>query len=310
MKQGLWDERGQSKRGARTSQKTKGQLYVKNVSHMNMDISDKVDQGGIKGQKVKVGMEKAGPDTSEHKRKSIHHRRRKMVIRAGNDFGMEEEKGSEDSAQLLELEKHGSDKENSDKSEQRSSGGSFVDKPNPSARHRREGRSELLSYRTRSKRKADEVKVSEGQKSARTEEGLLSRLRQGLLRVGASRIRSQKEESNEDASSEASSDEEATPSSSSEGSDENTSADLSEDGEYSCFQRGLKKKTMARKTRAITGKNGRRSQSPAPSDEEVCSVCKVRSPTCLKWNIGETNVSFNLYSSVLLLFPVVGFLKT
>ncbi|KAH9542764.1 hypothetical protein CY35_13G024400 [Sphagnum magellanicum] len=273
VKQGLWDERRQSKRGAKTSQKTKGQLYVKKVSHMNMDNSDKVDQGGIKGQNMKVGMEKAGPDISEPQRKSIQHRRRKMVIRAGKDFGMEE-KRSADAAQLLELERHSSDKENSDKSEQRSSGGSFVDKLNPSARHRREGRSELLSYRTRSKRKADEVKVSEGQKSARTEEGLLSRLRQGLLRVGASRIRSQKEQSNEDESSEASSDEEATPSSSSEGSDENTSADPSEDGEDSCFQRGLKKKTMARKTRAIIGKNGRRSQSPAPSDEEVCSVCK------------------------------------
>ncbi len=46
------------------------------------------------------------------------------------------------------------------------------------------------------------------------------------------------------------------------------------------------------------------------SDEEVCLVCKVRAPTCLKSNIGETNVSFNLYSSVLLLFPVVGFLET
>jgi hypothetical protein len=138
----------------------------------------------------------------------------------------------------------------------------------------------------------------------------LSRLHQGLLRVGASRIRSQKEESNEDDSSGASSDEEAAPSSNSEGSDENTSADLCEDGEGSCFHRGLKKKTMLRKTRAKTGKNGRRSQSPAPSDEEVCLVCKVRAPTCLKWNIRETNVSFNLYSSVLLLFPVVDFLET
>jgi hypothetical protein len=217
---------------------------------MNMDISDKVDQGGIKGQKVKVGMEKAGPDTSEHKRKSIHHRRRKMVIRAGNDFGMEEEKGSEDSAQLLELEKHGSDKENSDKSEPSSSGGNFADKP--SARCCREGRSERLSYRTGSKRKADKVKVSEGQKSARTEQGPLSWFHQGLLRVGASRIRSQKEESSEDNSSGASSDEEGAPSSNSEGSDESTSADLSEDGEDSCFQRGLKKKTMLRKT----SKNG------------------------------------------------------
>jgi hypothetical protein len=149
---------------------------------------------------------------------------------------------------LLELEKHSADKENSDKSEPSSSGGNFADKPNPSARCRREGRSELLSYRTGSKRKAHEVKVSEGQKSARTEEGPLSRLHQGLLRVGASRISSQKEESNEDDSSGASSDEEAAPSSNSEGSDENTSADLSEDGEDSCFERGLKKKTMLRKT--------------------------------------------------------------
>jgi hypothetical protein len=128
-------------------------------------------------------MEKAGPDTSEPKKKSIQHRRRKMVIRAGKDSGMEEEKGSEDAAHLLELEKHSSDKENSDKSEPSSSGGNFADKPDPSARCRREGRSELLSYRTRSRRKADEVKVSEGQKSARTEEGPLSRLHQGLLRV-------------------------------------------------------------------------------------------------------------------------------
>jgi len=88
-----------------------------------MDNSDKVDWGGIKGQKVKVGMEKAGPDTSEPKKKSIQHRWRKMVIRPGKDFGMEEEKkGSEDAAQLLELEKHSSDKENSDKSEPSSSG--------------------------------------------------------------------------------------------------------------------------------------------------------------------------------------------
>jgi hypothetical protein len=47
---------------------------------------------------VKVGKEKAGPDTSEPKKKSIQHRRRKMVIRAGKDFGMEEEKGSENAA--------------------------------------------------------------------------------------------------------------------------------------------------------------------------------------------------------------------
>jgi hypothetical protein len=50
--------------------------------------------------------------------------------------------------------------------------------------------------------------------------------------------------------------------------------------------------------RAKTGKNGRSSQFPAPSDKDVCLMCKVRVLACLKWNMGQANVPLNLYSSV------------
>ncbi|CAK9206332.1 unnamed protein product [Sphagnum troendelagicum] len=109
---------------------------------------------------------------------------------------MEEDEDSKDAAQYkrlrnkIELEKQYADKENSDKSEPRGPGASFDDKPNnPSVGIHHEGQSITLSYWTRSKRKAAEVKLSEGQKSARAREGLLSHLCQGLLRVGASRSR-------------------------------------------------------------------------------------------------------------------------
>jgi hypothetical protein len=116
--------------------------------------------------------------------------------KAGKDSQMEEDKDSKDAAQYkrlrnkIELEKQYADKENSDKSEPSGPGASFDDKPNnPSVGILHEGQSITLSYWTRSKRTASEVKLSEGQKSARAREGLLSHLCQGLLRVGASRSR-------------------------------------------------------------------------------------------------------------------------
>ncbi len=195
-KQSLSDERAQLKRGARSSEKTKGQLY------------DKVTQGQIEVQKEKVEMENEpaedkvkadcpGPATFEDPKKMpIQHRWRRVGTKAGKDSQMEEDKDSEDAAQYkrlrnkIELEKQYADKENSDKSEPSGPGASFDDKPNnPSVGIHHEAQSITLNYRTRSKRKAAEVKLSEGQKSARAREGLLSHLCQGLLRVGASRSR-------------------------------------------------------------------------------------------------------------------------
>lgn len=92
-----------------------------------------------------------------------------MGTKAGKDSQMEEDKDSKDAAQYkrlrnkIELEKQYADKENSDKSEPSGPGASFDDKPNnPSVGILHEGQSITLSYWTRSKRTASEVKLSEG----------------------------------------------------------------------------------------------------------------------------------------------------